>query len=540
MTTSRREEDSAVTERQETANQFGIVFYVSVGISLVFVLAGVLLTKPFNKALATTVGWIIESLGWFYLLVTAFFLVFVLFLAFSKYGKLRLGGPDEKPEFGRFAWFAMLFQAGMGIGLLFWGVAQPLLHYRTPPFGQEEPGSSEAAALGLQFAFFHWTLHPWAIYAVVGLAVAYFSFVRGTNSLRVSSVFRPLIGDRVDGPIGKTIDVISIIATLFGVAVSLGLGTLQINAGLGEAFGVPMGIPVQMIIIAVTAAGYMLSASTPIEKGVNFLSQTSIVLAVVLLAYLVVVGPTILQLNAFTQGIGDYITGLVPMSLQMNAFEPTPWLGTWTIFFWATWVAWAPYVGAFIARISRGRTIREFLLGVMVAPSLFSMVWFAVFGATAIDLDERIDGRISDAAREDAAVALFTFLREFPLFMATAILALFLIWIFFVAGADAGTIVLGSMSSGVLEPNRLNKLTWGAIMGALAAILLLADGLDGLQNGAILAATPFAVIMVFMCWSLYRALAADYDEMHSGASADPPSNEGRRRDRSEPRGDRSS
>ena len=540
MTTSRREEDSAVTERQETANQFGIVFYVTVGISLVFVLAGVLLTKPFNEALATTVGWIIESLGWFYLLVTAFFLVFVLFLAFSKYGKLRLGGPDEKPEFGRFAWFAMLFQAGMGIGLLFWGVAQPLLHYRTPPFGQEEPGSSEAAALGLQFAFFHWTLHPWAIYAVVGLAVAYFSFVRGTNSLRVSSVFRPLIGDRVDGPIGKTIDVISIIATLFGVAVSLGLGTLQINAGLGEAFGVPMGIPVQMIIIAVTAAGYMLSASTPIEKGVNFLSQTSIVLAVVLLAYLVVVGPTILQLNAFTQGIGDYITGLVPMSLQMNAFEPTPWLGTWTIFFWATWVAWAPYVGAFIARISRGRTIREFLLGVMVAPSLFSMVWFAVFGATAIDLDERIDGRISDAAREDAAVALFTFLREFPLFMATAILALFLIWIFFVAGADAGTIVLGSMSSGVLEPNRLNKLTWGAIMGALAAILLLADGLDGLQNGAILAATPFAVIMVFMCWSLYRALAADYDEMHSGASADPPSNEGRRRDRSEPRGDRSS
>ena len=540
MTTSRREEDSAVTERQETANQFGIVFYVTVGISLVFVLAGVLLTKPFNKALATTVGWIIESLGWFYLLVTAFFLVFVLFLAFSKYGKLRLGGPDEKPEFGRFAWFAMLFQAGMGIGLLFWGVAQPLLHYRTPPFGQEEPGSSEAAALGLQFAFFHWTLHPWAIYAVVGLAVAYFSFVRGTNSLRVSSVFRPLIGDRVDGPIGKTIDVISIIATLFGVAVSLGLGTLQINAGLGEAFGVPMGIPVQMIIIAVTAAGYMLSASTPIEKGVNFLSQTSIVLAVVLLAYLVVVGPTILQLNAFTQGIGDYITGLVPMSLQMNAFEPTPWLGTWTIFFWATWVAWAPYVGAFIARISRGRTIREFLLGVMVAPSLFSMVWFAVFGATAIDLDERIDGRISDAAREDAAVALFTFLREFPLFMATAILALFLIWIFFVAGADAGTIVLGSMSSGVLEPNRLNKLTWGAIMGALAAILLLADGLEGLQNGAILAATPFAVIMVFMCWSLYRALAADYDEMHSGASADPPSNEGRRRDRSEPRGDRSS
>ncbi len=537
MTTSRRQREFSPAEAQQPkpVNQFGTVFYVTVGISLLFVLAGVLFTKPFNKALATTVGWIIESLGWFYLLVTAFFLVFVLFLAFSKYGRIRLGGADEKPEFGRFAWFAMLFQAGMGIGLLFWGVAQPLLHYRTPPFGLEEPGTSEAAALGLQFSFFHWTLHPWAIYAVVGLAVAYFSFVRGTKSLRISSVFRPLIGDRVDGPIGKAIDVISIIATLFGVAVSLGLGTLQINAGLGEVFGVPMGIPVQMIIIAVTAAGYMLSASTPIEKGVNFLSQASIVLAVVLLAYLVVVGPTILQLNAFTQGIGDYVTGLGPMSLQMNAFEPTPWLGTWTIFFWATWVAWAPYVGAFIARISRGRTIREFLLGVLVAPSLFSMVWFSVFGSTAIDLDDRVDGRISDAASDDAAVALFTFLREYPLFLATAILALALIWIFFVAGADAGTIVLGSMSAGVLEPNRLNKLTWGVIMGALAAILLLADGLEGLQNGAILAATPFAVMMLFMCWSLYRALSDDYDEEQPGASRDLPVATGSRRsDRSEP------
>ncbi|MBA3309536.1 MAG: BCCT family transporter [Nocardioidaceae bacterium] len=543
MTINQRKEDSSVEEREDKGRlaQFGAVFYITVGISVAFVLAGVLFTKSFGSALTTIVEWIIIDLGWFYLLVTTFFLVFVLFLAFSKYGKLRLGGPDEKPEFGRFAWFAMLFQAGMGIGLLFWGVAQPLLHYRAPPFQLEEPGTPDAAALGMQFSFFHWTLHPWAIYAVVGLAVAYFSFVRGTASLRISSVFRPLIGDRVDGPIGKAIDVISIIATLFGVAVSLGLGTLQINAGLGEVFGLPVGIPLQMIIIAVTAVGYMLSASTPIEKGVNFLSQASIVLAVVLLAFIVVVGPTVLQLNAFTQGIGDYVTGLVPMSMEMSAFAPSQWLGDWTIFFWATWIAWAPYVGAFIARISRGRTVREFLLGVLVAPSLFGMVWFAVFGATAIDLDESTGGKISTAAENDEALSLFTFLGEYPLFLATGILALFLIWIFFVAGADAGTIVLGSMSSGVLEPNRAIKLTWGVIMGALAAILLVAGGLTALQNGAILAATPFAVIMVFMSWSLYRALSEDYDEIQRSTTQGlPVVTGGRPADGSTPREDPSS
>ncbi len=499
----------APTGRAERLRQFGSIFWITVAISLAFVLGGVLVTQPFSDALSASVGWIVESLGWFYLLSSTFFLVFILFVAFSKYGRIKLGGPDEEPEFGRFPWFAMLFQAGMGIGLLFWGVAQPLLHYRTPPFDLEEPGTSGAAALGLQFSLFHWTLHPWAIYAVVGLAVAYFSFVRGTKSLRISSVFRPLLGDRVDGPVGKAIDVVSIIATLFGVAVSLGLGTLQINAGLGEAFGVPSGIPLQMLIITVTAVGYMLSASTPIEKGVNMLSQASIVLAVVLLAYIVVVGPTLLQANAGTQAIGDYITGLVPMSLEMRAFDPTPWLGEWTIFFWATWIAWAPYVGAFIARISRGRTIREFLLGVLIAPSLFTLIWFAVFGSTAIDVDRRVGGAVSDAAEQDPAVALFTFLREFPLFYATAVLALFLIWIFFVAGADAGTIVLGSMSGGVLEPSRLIKLTWGAIMAALAAILLVVGGLDALQNGAILAATPFAAIMLLMCWSLHKAMSED-------------------------------
>jgi len=508
--TTERQAPPATSRGGKAPTQFTPVFLITVGISLVFVLAGVFATDAFGSVLASSVGWIIDQLGWFYMLATTFFLVFVLVVAFSKYGRIRLGGADDEPEFGNFAWFAMLFQAGMGIGLLFWGVAQPLLHYRTPPFQEAPPGSPESAALGIQYSFFHWALHPWAIYAVVGLAVAYFSFVRGTESLRISSVFRPLIGDRVDGPIGTAIDVLAIVATLFGVAVSLGLGTLQINAGLGEVFGVPVGIPVQMLIIAVTAVGYMLSASTPVEKGVNFLSQASIVLAVVLLMFFVVLGPTVLQLNTFTQGIGDYVTGLVPMSLDMSAFDPVPWLGDWTIFFWATWIAWAPYVGAFIARISRGRTIREFLIGVLIAPTIFTMIWFAVFGATAIDVDRQTDGAISSAAAENEANALFAFLGEFPLFLITGILSLFLIWIFFVAGADAGTIVLGSMSSGALDPSRTIKLTWGLIMGGLAAVLLVAGGLDALQNAAILVATPFAALMLLLCWSLMRAMSEDY------------------------------
>jgi glycine betaine transporter len=409
----------------------------------------------------------------------------------------------------------MLFQAGMGIGLVFWSVSEPLTHYADPHLGLAEPKTADAATLALRTAFFHWALHPWAIYAIVGLAVGYFSYRRGMQNLQISTVFYPLLGERVNGPLGKAIDVLAIIATLFGVAVSLGLGTLQIDAGLGRTFGLPSGIGLQLIVIAVTAAAYMLSASTPINKGVNLLSQTSMYVAFFLLVYFIVVGPTLLQLNTFTQETGVYLANLVPQSFNMSAFNPkeATWLADWTIFFWATWIAWAPYVGAFIARISRGRTIREFILGVLIAPSVFSMIWFSVFGAAGIQVDNQTNGAISSAALNSEALGLFEFLEHFPLTLLTSLSMIFLVWIFFVAGADAGTIVLGSMSAGgVLDPRRVIKLTWGAIMGGLAAILLLAGGLDALQNGAILAATPFGIPMLFMCWCLYKALVRDYRE----------------------------
>src|SRR5215212_625823 len=334
-----QEQREASGSEAEQVQQFGAVFYITVAISAVFVLAGVFFTDPFGSALATVVGWITDYLGWLYMLMTSFFLGFAIWLALSRYGKIRLGQPDDRPEFGRFAWFAMLFQAGMGIGLVFWAVSEPVTHYTDPPLGQAQPETADAASLALQTAFFHWGLHPWAIYAVVGLAVAYFSYRRGMTNLQVSTDFRPLLHDRVDGPIGKAID---IIATLFGVAVSLGLGTLQIDAGLGEVFGLPDGIALQLIVIGITAAAYMLSASTPINKGVNILSQTSMYLDFVLLVYFVIVGPTLLQLNAFTQETGVYLANLIPRSFDMAAFEPqeATWFADWTIFFWATWIAW--------------------------------------------------------------------------------------------------------------------------------------------------------------------------------------------------------
>ncbi|MDQ5810577.1 MAG: BCCT family transporter [Actinomycetota bacterium] len=497
------------------------MFWVTVAISAAFVLWGVLFTDNFTSTLATVVGWITQGLGWVYMLITTFFLVFVIYLAFSRYGKIKLGGPDDEPEFGNFAWFAMLFQAGMGIGLVFWGVAEPVFHYNDPPLGLAKAGTPEAANLALQTAFFHWTLHPWAMYATIGVAVAYFSYRRGMANLQISTVFRPLIGDRVDGPLGKAIDVLAILATLFGVAVSLGLGTLQIAAGLNKVFGLPDGIGMMLIIIAVTAIAYMLSASTPIDKGVNILSQASMYLAFLLLVYFLVVGPTLLQLNTFTQELGVYLANLVPQSLRMSAFDAgeAEWLGSWTIFFWATWIAWGPYVGAFIARISRGRTIRQFVIGVLVGPSLFSMIWFSVFGAAGIQLDNQTNGALGKTVlNEGAAVALFEFLGNYPLALLTSLVALFLVYIFFVAGADAGTIVLGSMSAGgVLNPKVAIKLTWGLIMAALAAALLLAGGggaeaLSGLTNGAILAATPFGILMVPMCYGLYKTLKTDYRE----------------------------
>ncbi len=366
--------------QERERHESGAVFWVSAAFSLAFILWGVNASESFGAVTQAVFEWVVANLGCFYLLAGNFFLVFVVVLALSRYGKFRLGKEGDRPEFGRFAWFSMLFQAGMGPALIFWGVAEPLAHYSNPPFGLAEPGTVDAARVGMQYTYFHWAFHPWAMYAIVGLAVGYFSFRRDEPGL-ISPVFRPLLGNRVDGSWGKTIDIMAVLAVLFGVAVSLGSAGLQMTAGLGETFGTSTGIATQLIVIGITTIAFMISASTAVEKGINYLSQISMYVAAVLLVFFLVIGPTATQLGALTQGVGDYLGNIVPMSMRLNSFDQdSAWLGSWTVFYWSWWIAWCPYVGLFIARISRGRTIRQFVAGTVIGPSVVTFVWMAVFG----------------------------------------------------------------------------------------------------------------------------------------------------------------
>jgi glycine betaine transporter len=468
----------------------------------------------FDSATRTMLGFVVQNLSWLYLIMGIFFLVFVIALAFSRYGSIKLGKEDDEPEFDRFSWVAMLFQAGMGLAIVFWGVSEPVLHYAVdPPLDEAQPNTPAAAQLAMQYSFFHWGLTAWAVFAVTGLAVAYFNYRRDMPGL-ISPLFYPLLGDRVNGPLGKAIDVLALLITLLGVAVSLGQGGLQIGAGFDQTFGFSNVLSFQLLIIGVTTVAYLLSASTPIEKGVRWLSNVSMIVGGLLALYFLFVGPTVTQLNAFTQGIGDYLGEIIPMSFTMNAFnQDTPFLEKFTLFYWGWWVTWAPYVGVFAARISRGRTVREFVLGMLIVPSVINIAWFAIVGASAIDLDRTLGGAVSAAAQSDPAVGLFAFLQYYPLPILTALVAIFLLWIFFVAGADAATIVLGSMSvGGVTDPRRFIRLAWGVIIAAFAAVLLSVGGLEALQRAAILAGLPFGILMLFMCWALYRALRKDARE----------------------------
>jgi len=486
----------------------GVVFYVSVGFAVAFLAWGALFTANLSSVTSGILSFVISSFGWLYLIATTIFLAFLAVLAFSRFGKVKLGKDDEEPEFGRLSWFAMLFAAGMGTGLVFWGVAEPISHLNTPPYGMAEPGSAEAAELGMRYAFFHWGLHPWAVYGTVALALAYFNFRRDGGGL-ISSIFRPLLGDRVDGPVGKAIDILGIIATLFGVAVSLGFGSLQVNGGLTYLFDVPNNAGVQIVIIATITVLFMISAVTGIGKGIRYLSNLNMVLAACLLLFVFLLGPTVFIVDTFTQMLGNYAGALVPMSFNQNVFASDgTWAQNWTLFYWATWIAWAPFVGSFIARISRGRSIREFIVAVLFVPSLVSFFWFSALGGTAIQLVRQGGAdTISEAVGNNVATALFVTFDRLPLSFVTSIIAIVLVSVFFITSADSASFVLASMSTGgELNPPTFVKLTWGAVISSFAAVLLLAGGLDALQKVAIIAAVPFAVIMIAMCFSLYKAL----------------------------------
>ncbi len=493
--------------------QIGPVFWISVVLSAAFVVWGASSPSSLGTTFDTVLDYVISSFGWVYLLAVTGFLLFVGYLAFSKYGKIRLGRDSDRPEFSTISWISMLFAAGVGLSFLFWGVGEPASHLGTTPYGMAEPNTPQAAETSLQYTFFHWGLHPWAVYAVVAMAIAYFGFRKGGGNL-VSATLRPLFGNRVDGPLGKTVDILAIVAVLFGVATALGLGALQLNGGLTYVFDAPSGFTTQLIIISVLTVAYLISAATGVDKGILILSLINMVIALCLMLFVLFAGPTVFLVETFTKTIGTYLGNIVPMSFQTPVFEANgAWAEGWTLFYWAWWVSWAPFVGTFIARISKGRTIKEFVLGVIFAPTILSFIWFTIFGGTAIYLDLFEGGNIAETAATDLPTALFDTLSSLPLGAVVSIVAIVLVSIFFVTSADSATFVLGSMSTdGSENPAPAVKLTWGLIIALFASVLLYAGGLNALQTATITAAVPFSIVMMCICVSLMKSLRAEFDE----------------------------
>ncbi|MBF0201421.1 MAG: BCCT family transporter [Desulfamplus sp.] len=455
----------------------------------------------------------IDNFGWSYLLCVAGFVVFCIGIAFSKYGNIKLGKDSDLPEFSLPAWFSMLFAAGMGIGLVFWGVAEPVYHFAGPPFA--EPKSAQAGADAMRITFFHWGLHPWACYAVVAMLLAYSHFRKG-NPCQLSWILEPLIGrERVEGGIGKTIDALAIVVTLFGVATSLGLGAMQVCTGLSELFGIPNETMVQIFVVVVVTALYIISAVSGVDKGIKILSNINMIMAFGLLALMLMVGPTVAILKTLIESLGDYFQNIVRMSFFMDTTGGVAkhagyeWIGAWTVFYWAWWLTWAPFVGAFIARISKGRTIKQFVLGVLFAPTLLCAIWFSIMGGSAIHM-ELADSAvgIADATFKDVTMAIFVLFNNFPMGFFLSLISMIIVCIFFITSADSATYVVGVMSSGGdLNPANSLKIFWGILCSTLAAMLLLTGGLKAIQTVAFVVSFPFMILMVFMIVAFFKSLA---------------------------------
>ena len=482
------------------------VFIGAGGLCLLFVLYAVLMPETAETLFGSIQAWVVHSAGWFYVLAVALFLIFVVVLALSDYGRIKLGPDHSEPDYSYLSWFAMLFSAGMGIGLMFFGVAEPVMHTMTPPVG--DPATADAAREAMRITFFHWGVHAWAIYAVVALSLAYFAF-RHKLPLTIRSAFYPLIGERIYGPIGHAVDIFAVLGTLFGVATSLGFGVMQVNAGLNYLFDVEIGTGVQIALIAGITVLATVSVVLGLDGGIRRVSELNLILAVVLLLFVLVAGPTVYLLQTYVQNIGHYLSGLVDTTFKLYAYEPTGWIGGWTLFYWGWWIAWSPFVGMFIARVSRGRTIREFVVGVLMVPVGFTFLWMTFFGNTAIHmvLEQGIT-QLADAVAADTSVALFQFFEYLPLTTIASIVATVLVITFFVTSSDSGSLVVDMLTSGGTEEDTpvWQRIFWSVTEGVIAAALLVAGGLSALQTATIASALPFTVVMLLMCWGLLRAL----------------------------------
>ncbi|AXR06874.1 BCCT family transporter [Salinimonas sediminis] len=469
---------------------------------------------------------IVTNGSWFYVGTVAIILLLVVYLGVSRFGEMRLGPDHAKPEFSMPSWISMLFAAGMGIGLMFFGVAEPIMHFQTPPTA--DPGSVEAVREAMKTTFFHWGVHAWAIYAIVALVLGYFAF-RHNLPLTMRSALYPLIGDRIYGWPGHIVDIFAVTSTIFGVATSLGLGAAQINAGLSYVFGIPNTNGMQIGIMAFVVLMAIVSVATGLEKGIRRLSETNMVLAILLLLFVFVAGPTVFLLQAYLQNTGAYLSDIVRNTLNLFAYDKTDWIGGWTIFYWGWWLAWAPFVGLFIARVSYGRTIREFIFGVLLIPTAFTLLWMTIFGNTAIDLvySQGIT-KLSSMVSNDSSVALFVFLENFPWSSVVSMLAVVMVFIFFVTSCDSGAMVVDMLCShGSNNTPLWQRIYWAVAVGVVASILLYAGGLDALQTMTIISALPFSIILLIAMYGLLKALRLDGYKRDSLqiTAMQPPANE---------------
>jgi choline/glycine/proline betaine transport protein len=454
------------------------------------------------------------NFGWLYILAANFFVIVMILFASSKYGNIKIGGPDAMPEFSTFSWYAMLISAGMGIGLMFWSVAEPIFHYSNPsPMFDVAEKSSSAAQSALGVTYFHWGLHPWGIYALVGLSLAFFAYNRGLP-LTIRSIFYPLLGEKIYGFWGNLIDILSVLATLFGLATSLGLGVKQVATGLNYLFGFPDETIYAVALIGVITLFATISVVAGLDNGVRRLSSGNLYLAGIFMLFLIIVGPTVYILKAFTQNLGFYLQNLPQLSFWVETYkgaEGSDWQNLWTIFYWGWWISWSPFVGMFIARVSKGRTVREFIVGVMILPTLLSFLWMSTLGGSALHLESMGIADIATVVEENVSTALFVMLDNFPLTKVTSFIGVVLVTVFFVTSSDSGSLVVDHLTSGgKLDSPVPQRIFWAMMEGLVAAALLLGGGLTALQSASIATGLPFTIILIIMVYSLYRGLQQEY------------------------------
>lgn len=495
---------------------FTPMYWIALTIGVAFVSWGAIFPDHLLNTMMTVRNGILDQFGWFYQIAVTFMLIISFIIAFSKFGKIKLGKDNEQPEYGTLTWFAMLFSAGMGITLLFYGLSEPVTHYANPPVGQGE--TIESAKQGLKISYLHYGLHAWVIYAIVALVLAYFNFRKGLPGL-MSATLIPLFGNRMKGKWGYVVDIIAVFATIFGVAISLGVGAKQINSGLNYLWGVPTNFSVQLIIMGVTAVLFIYSAATGLSKGIKYLSNTNLILTVVLFVTFLFLGPTKFVLETFTTTLGSYMQDFTRMGMRFAPFnaEDNQWVKDWTIFYWAWWISWTPFVSTFIARVSKGRSIREFLVAVVIAPALVCTLWFGVFGGAGIYFDF-VQGL--DVAGQSLESSLFYVFDQLPLSGLLSFIAIILVMTFFITSGDSATFVLAMQTSnGSLNPPFFVKFSWGVILTAIAVILMGAGGLDGLQAAAIISGFPLTIILLLMIFSLLKSLRTEFSPSTSENTA---------------------